>query len=347
MRAWLAKAGILNTGHYIYDIDREKLEELVGFGTEEVLQLDELTEEQAAFLKALTLIDPDGEIPNSVVRKVAESAYGVNISQSNISRRTLDPLQDQGYIEWEHKNGKPNPIRTTEKFDAELLKPVLDDVSERTGVPRDVLRMSFSEIEDDLDSDSTFKKGTALETLTIKLGRLLGLEFVGWRVRGRKTGNSEVDVVFDQVDTTFNRWQIQCKNIKKQVEAKQVAREVGITRVLQTNTLLIVARGGVSPDAHRFAAQVMKHENISILFLTDEDLSESDDREDRLLTTLKQKSRRVQRLKKLDESDFLEASESGVSSDDEKSALTEYQDEIEKHVPESDSTTLGDFDSDI
>lgn len=350
MRGWLSKAGLINTGSHIYDIDRTKLEQLVGVSSEEILDLDDLDPNQEAFLKALTLIDPDGKIRNSVVRKVAEKAYGVDISQSNIGRRTLDPLQDLSYIEWEHRDGKPNRVWTTDKFDDEVLKPVLDDVSERTSVPRHVLRDSFRDIEERLDSDSTFKKGVALETLTIKIGRLLGLDFVGWRVRGRKTGASEVDVIFDDVGKTFNRWQIQCKNTKKELRTKHIAREVGITRMLQTNTLLMVARGGVSQEAQRFATQVMRHENLSILFLTEEDLTELDKRSDRLFEKLEGESGRIRRLKRLESRDMIEKNEDNEIITHEEEALEEFQEEIEKHREESEENqedaSLYDFSED-
>ena len=336
----------MNTGTHFYDIDRTKLEKLAGVSSEELLNLDELESQQEAFLKALTLIDPDTKIRNSVVRKIAEEAYGVNISQSNISRRTLNPLKELGYINWEHRDGKPNRVWTTDEFDAEVLKPVLEDVSERTGVPRHVLRDSFEKIEGRLDSDSTFKKGVALETLTIKIGRLLGLSFVGWRVRGRKTGASEVDVVFDDVGETFNRWQIQCKNTKKEIRTKHIAREVGITRMIQTNTLLMVARGGVSQEAQRFATQVMRNENISILFLTEEDLTELDERSDKLLEKLEGESGRVRRLKQLEKKDMIKKTEENEIVSREEEALEEYQEELERHAGESDKkseSSLSDF----
>jgi hypothetical protein len=329
MRGWLSKAGLMNTGTHVYNMDKTKLEKLVGMTSEELLELDDLEEQQEAFLKTLTLINPEEKIRNSTVRKIAEEAYGVDISQSNIGRRTLDPLEELGYINWEHRNGKPNRVWTTEKFNSKVLRPVMEDVSERTGVPRHVLRDSFEDIEERLDSDSAFEKGVALETLTIKLGRLLGLDFVGWRVRGRKTGASEVDVVFDDVGKTFNRWQIQCKNTKSEIRTKHVAREVGITRMLQTNTLLVVARGGVSQEARRFATQVMRHENLAIFFLTEDDLSEFDERSDKLLERLKSESGQVHRLKRLERRDMIEKTEKNEIISSEEEALEEYQEELE------------------
>ena len=327
MRAWLSEAGVVNKGTHRYDIDRTRIEELIGVDSEDIVELDGLTEQQQAFLRALALIDPPEEVKSRTVKRIAEKAYGVDISQSNISRRTLDPLEEAGYIEWEHVSGKPNLIKTTDKFDGKILKPVLDDLSERVGVPRHVLRLSFEEVMEELDSDSTHEKGVALETLTVKTGRLLGLEFVGWRVRGRKTGGSEVDVVMDEIDTTFNRWQIQCKNTKSQLESKQIAREVGIARILQTNTILMIARGGVSQDAKQYANQVMRHENISIMFLTGGDIEELDENTDHLLTVLRGEARRIHNIKRLDRRE-VEQEDTMDLIDREDEALEDFEEEL-------------------
>lgn len=341
MRAWMSKAGVINTGTHHYDIDRSKIEELIGVDSEDMLELDSLEDHQQAFLRALALIDPDGPIKNSVVKAVAEEAYDVDISQSNISRRTLNPLKDAGYIDWTHTSGKPNLVKPTEQFESEVLKPILEDVADRVGIPRSVLRLSFDEIQQQMDSKSTHEKGVALETLTVKLGRLLGLDFAGWRVRGRKTGGSEVDVVMDDIGVTFNRFQIQCKNIQSQLETKHVAREVGIARMLQTNTILMVARAGVSPDARLYANRVMRHENLSVMFLTGDDLDELDQNEDHLLTTLRGEARRIRNLKRLKEGE-VESDEDEEMADRESEALEQFADDIEAARSQSQGS-LDDF----
>lgn len=345
MRAWMSKAGIVNTGTHYYDINRTRIEELIGVGSEDILELDGLSEEQQAFLRALALVNPaDGRIKNKVVKQIAEEAYGVDISQSNISRRTLDPLEEAGYIEWEHVDGKANWVETTDQFDAEVLKPILDDLAARTGVPRHVLRQSFEDVLDDLDADSTHEKGVALETLAVKIGRLLGLNFVGWRVRGRKTGGSEVDVIFDDIGQLFNRVQIQCKNIQSQLETKHIAREVGISRMLQTNTILMIARGGVSGDARQFANRIMRHENIAIMFLTGDDIKDLDTDTTHLLHVLRGESRRISNLKRLGEAEYVEGEDEEEVVNREEDVLEEYQEEIEKYHDETgEDASLDDF----
>ncbi|MFB6187326.1 MAG: restriction endonuclease, partial [Halobacteriaceae archaeon] len=202
-------------------------------------------------------------------------------------------------------------------------------------------RLSFEEVMEELDSDSTHEKGVALETLTVKTGRLLGLEFVGWRVRGRKTGGSEVDVVMDEISTTFTRWQIQCKNTKSQLESKQIAREVGIARILQTNTILMIARGGVSQDAKRYANQVMRHENISIMFLEGDDIEELDENTDHLLTVLRGEARRIHNIKRLDKQE-VEQEDAMDLIDREDEALDEFEEELD-FTEEEDQPSLDEY----
>lgn len=349
MRAWMSKAGIINTNTHHYDIDRTKIEELIGLDEEVALDLDELDANERAFLRALALVNPDGQIDNSVVKRLAEEAYGVDISQSKIGTNLLDPLEEKGFIQWEHRNGKPNLVEQGDRFESEVLVPVLENLAERSDVPRRVLRKSYGELLDEMDSDDTYEKGMALETLSVKLGRMLGLELVGWRVRGRETGGSEVDVVMDELGLTYSRVQIQCKNIKGKLQTKHIAREVGISRTLQTNTILMIAKGGVTTDAKRFANRIMHQENLAIMFLTGEDIEEIDDNPDHLRNVLRGETRRIHNRKRLGERDMVEEDEDDDAPDevDEEAVLDEFEDEIrdatvETEGEQSDLTDLFD-----
>jgi len=155
------EAGLVNTGTHRYEIEWSKVEDLTGMTSDELLDLDGLTDEQRAFLHTLAILDPDGYIQNTAVRKVAEEIHGIDISQSKVSDLTLNPLEELGYIEWENPSevtGKPNLVKTTDQFDAEVLDPVLEDVADRIGIPRHVLRLSFEEVTEQLDSKSTYEK---------------------------------------------------------------------------------------------------------------------------------------------------------------------------------------------
>lgn len=343
MRAWLSKADLINTRSPVYKIDDVAVENIVGIGETDLLELENLDKEPETFLRALALINPSKPIRNSVVRKVAESAYGVQIEQSNISKNTLDPLEELGYITWEHRSGSPNRVETTDKFDAEVLKPVLDDLAERVGVPRSVLRQPFDDVLEQMDSGSTYERGMALETLSIKLGRMMGLEFVAWRLRGQSTDGAEVDVIMDRVGTMYSRCQIRCKNTKKELDRAYVEREVGVTQTLQTNTLIMVARGGVSSEAREFANRVMNYGSISILFITGDVLANLDDRPDQLFAQLRQETNRIKRIKQNNLIDHDASEDIEEVAEREAEALEEYQEDLEEYQPDYTERTLDEY----
>jgi len=302
MRGWLAEADLINTRTHHIKIDWEKLDRLVGVDRESRLRISGLSEAQQAFLKTLAAINPDKPIPNNEVRDLAEDAHDVYIDHKSTTSDILDPLQDAGFIEYESTvdvTGKASVVSLTDKFDAEVLDPVMENIVERSGVPRSVLRQSFSEIREQMDSDLAPVKGQALEALAIKIGLLLHLNFVGWRVRGTETGGAEVDVVMDWAGVGFTRWQIQCKNTQKRLRTKHVAKEVGLARMLQSNIILMISRSDVVPDAQQYAKKIIRDENLTILFLTGNDLDDLEENPSKLTEAIKKQTQEVHRLKSL------------------------------------------------
>lgn len=309
MRGWLAQADLINTRTHHININWEKLDELVGIDSQERLELSGLSEAQEAFLRALAAIDPDVPIQNNKVRELAEDAYDVYIDSKSITSKVLDPLEEAGFIEYEatvEYTGKPSAVMFTEKFESEVLDPILDNISDRSGVPRKVLRLSFDEIREQMDADLNFLKGQALEALAIKIGLMLDLTFAGWRIRGTETGGAEVDVVMDSTGTGFSRWQIQCKNTQNRLRTKHVAKEVGMARMLQSNVILMISRSDVVPAARRYAKKVMTTENLTILFLNGDDLEELEESPEHLSGSLKRQTQQVHQLKQLRDEDQID-----------------------------------------
>lgn len=302
MRGWLAQADLINTRTHHIKVNWEKLDDLVGIDSQERLELSGLSESQEAFLRALATIDPEDPIQNNKVRELAEDAYGVYLDSKSITSKVLDPLEEAGFIEYKatvQHTGKPSTVTFTDKFEAEVLEPILNNVSDRSGVPRKVLRLSFDEIREQMDADLNFLKGQALEALAIKIGLMLDLTFAGWRIRGTETGGAEVDVVMDSTGTGFSRWQIQCKNTQNRLRTKHVAKEVGMARMLQSNVILMISRSDVVPDARRYAKKVMATENLTILFLNGDDLEELEESPEHLSASLKRQTQQVHQLKQL------------------------------------------------
>jgi hypothetical protein len=348
MRGWLNKVGIIGTGRN-YDVGWDVIEDLIGVDSEALLDLSGLTVEQRAFLRALARIDPRKSMPNSIVGDIAENAYGVSIPKKSVVKDVLKPLQDAGYIEYKNPSdvsGKPNLVTATDKFENKVLVPLLDDVDERVGVPRHILRTSFEEVREQMDADSKHERGLALEVLAVKMGRLLGLDFEGWHVRGRNTGGAEVDVVMDSTDVSFARWQIQCKNTKSKLRTSHVKEEVGVARMLQSNVILMVARSGVASDARQYASRVMYRDNLTIMFVSGEDLLTLDEDPSHLLTVLRRETRRIERLKQLTERDMVEVGEDEERVNREEETLEEYQEVIEEYrnPDEEEQGQLSDFD---
>ncbi len=302
MRGWLAEADLINTQTSYIEVDWKKVNDIVGVDSEARLELSGLPDAQQAFLKTLASLAPDEPIPNNEVRDMAEKAHGVYIDHKSTTSQILDPLADAGFIEYKstvNVTGKPSVVELTDKFEAEILEPVLENVSEHSGVPRDVLRQSFDTIREQMDSEKKHVKGRALEALAIKIGFLLDLDFVDWQLRGIETGGAEVDVVMDSVEIDFSRWQIQCKNTNKKIRTKHVAKEVGLSRMLQSNIILMIGRSGIVPDARRFAKKVMQDQNLTILFLTGDDLDKMEESPSHLADTLSTQTREIHRLKRL------------------------------------------------
>lgn len=298
MRAWLAKAGLVNTGVHIYEIDDDRVAELAGVSSSELEALGQLTSEQLAFLRTLAIVNPSDSVPNNGVRRAAQEAFGVEIRQSNIGHRILDPLAELGYIKWEHNEGAPNTVRTTDQFIADVLNPVLARVSERVGMPRSALRTSFSELESHLQSEtSDTSVGDVIETAVVKFGYLLDLEFVGWVARA--PDEADMTAAFDRTRMTVDRWQLTFVRTDSPVTEEHVSRAVGMAEPVGATTILIVSRQGVTNGARRRAAQTMLRSRTTILTITVDDFAELDDSPDILRDTVQsevEQARRVQSI---------------------------------------------------
>ncbi|QIB75221.1 hypothetical protein G3I44_13565 [Halogeometricum borinquense] len=342
MRGWLYKADVIqNLRSPSYDINWTKIEDLTGANSDLILELSDLTGEQQAYLRALAIIDPDGEIEGTKVREVAESEFEIEIDQNSIVGNVLDPLEEAGYLTHDKPTrGKPRVVEPTDKFESEVVSPLLDDLADYVGAPRSALRKSFAELLEELDEGTKYERGVALEVLAIKIGRLLNLDYTAWRARGRNTSGNEVDVVMDSVDLTFQRWQIQCKNTKSKLSIDEVTREVGISRRLKTDVILIIGREGVTSDARRFADLTMSDENLTIVFLDDQDIMRLDQSPEHLINKLQGEARRAKSFKRLGDGQMVEVSERMVSDEDEEEVEeTDVDDLLDNEQPSLDEYT--------
>ena len=137
------------------------------------------------------------------------------------------------------------------------------------------LKKGFNEILMEARSADCHVACLALEALALKLMRLVGMTYVTTRLRASGTGWAEVDLIFESTRLAFSRWQIQCRNTRR-VTLDDVAKEVGLTRFLKSNVIVVVTTGEIGPGARRYANRIMQDSNLAIVMLDGGDLAAID-----------------------------------------------------------------------
>lgn len=298
MRQWLEQAGTVNG----WVPNTERIELLLGgISSAEIDLYAALTPTQRAFAKAFARLDQDVALSNKVAA-YATQLYGVEFPEGGLPQSTLFALRDIGLIECEKttsgQGAKPYVVRPTIKLRNEYLEPILNAVEQSVGSQyRTLIRMPFSQILAGLKSDSRHEKGLALEALAFYLGRLLMLDFVQWRLRSAQTGGAELDVIMENRNLVFSRWQIQCKN-SNQATLEDIAREVGIAQVIKSNVILIITTGRIGAAAIRFAETVMRETNLYIALLNGQDLNRINSNPSDIMEILSQQAEGAMKLKR-------------------------------------------------
>ncbi len=191
-------------------------------------------------------------------------------------------------------------VAPTEKLMNELVEPMLRRLATQAD-PKAValLRQPLREILPDLDNSDTHVAGLALEAVALNLMRLLNMDYVATRLRGAETGGVEVDLVCQSTRLVFTRWQIQCKNAAR-MSIDDVAREVGLTHLLNSSAVIVVTTGTVDPEARRYADQVMADSNLAIVLIDGADLKAIAVNPTRIVDIFEREARHAMELKKLE-----------------------------------------------
>lgn len=274
MRQWLELAGLVEPGKWV--ANPSTLKKLLGqMDNAEIDTYAQLTREQKAFALAFARMNVDVAQSNKVAN-YATTLYGVEFPEGGLPQSTLFALRDAGLITCEKTTGgqgaKPYLVRPTDKLKNELLEPIFKAIEESVGVQyRRLIRMPLSEILVGLEKESKNEKGQALEALAFYVGRLIGLQFVKWRLRSSETGGAELDVIMESASLLFSRWQIQCKNSSK-ATLEDIAKEVGLAAIIKSNVIMVVTTGTIGPAARRFASEVMKETNHQVVLVQKEHL---------------------------------------------------------------------------
>ena len=346
MRRWLGEAEILNTGSPYYDIDTSRLNEILGLTTAELDALEELTDEQRAFLRAFAILNPDDPIENTEVRRLATNIHDRRIPQGKITENILQPLEAAGYLEITSQRGSPNLIEPTETFDAEILEPILKQYAERTGIPRAALRLNFTELENALDRGSSSEKQTALTALGVRIGRQLGLEYVGRRTDDSGTSEATTDVIMDDANLTLTRWLIHCSDSNSKVTPTQIASVTTTARITNANTILYVARSGFREDAAQMAARIMQNEPYTILTLSEQPDPAFDDNPAALNEALESQLHSIRRTKEIPDNGPFRGRSFGIEEDSDasQSMIQGFENDFDRfQESDSESRDLTDF----
>jgi site-specific DNA-methyltransferase (cytosine-N4-specific) len=302
MRLWLAKAGIFVGERW--QVNEVRVQEVLGVASDEFDILAHFTEEQRAFLRALAntgIVTPQ---PANEIARLASATYGVKFPEKSLPGLVLNELENAGYITTQKttsgRGAKPFLVTPTAKLKAEVVNPLLDQLERQTDPRlRDLLRKSLTDILAELTSPDRHIAGLALEALGFKLMRLLDMDYVATRLRGRATGGAEVDLIFESSRLVYARWQVQCKNTGR-VSLDDVAKEVGLTHMLKSNAIVMVSTGDISGEARRYANKVMQDSNLAIVMLDKGDLEKITQRASSIVDVFEREAKHAMRLKALD-----------------------------------------------
>lgn len=227
---------------------------------------------------------------------------GRRLDRANLPKAFLDPLKAAGLIEYETRGtagGKTSRLRTTADFDANVVRPFIENAVHSLDAPLTAYyRRRPEDIKAGLSSRDSATKGQALEALAVWVMRLLGLRFVAWRRRAAETAYAEVDVLLAGViGFVPTRWQVQCKNTPtRAVRLEDVAREVGLSLVTKANFTLIFANARVTESARSYAQEVMRHTALTVMMLDGSDLAALLDSPGRMASLLRREADVASRL---------------------------------------------------
>jgi site-specific DNA-methyltransferase (cytosine-N4-specific) len=288
----------------LWQVNEERLQEVLGTNPDEMHVLGKFTPNQRAFLLALANSGISDPQPANQITKLAEATYGVTFPEKSLPKEVLNALAEAGYITISKTTGgrgaKPFDVTPTDKLVAEVVVPLLDQLKDQTDHKLlELLRKPLNEIINELNSYDRYTSGLALEALAFKLMRLLGMDYLATRLRAQATGGAEVDLLFESARLVYSRWQVQCKNTTR-VALDDVAKEVGLTHFLKSNVIVIVSTGIIGTEARRYANKVMNDSNLCIVMVDKADLDGIIANPSYIVDVFNREAKLAMSLKKLD-----------------------------------------------
>lgn len=267
MRAWLARAGVLNAKG-TYAVNKERLEELLG---ERSKLLFGLTLAEAEFVfgaRALTLQTGVEELSAAEVADYAETRSPDLRFRRKALGNLLEGLERRGLVQATGKRSGKGGTKLIFKLQWQgiaLSEEELRGALSQAGFLLTDLE-PIAQVLERLATGSTYEQGRAGEMLAIHVCLMLGLRNVVWRQRAP---HAEIDLVADRVvGLAYQRWTVQVKNTAGDLSSDRVAREIGAAAGTGvTHVLFVAPRASLSKPARGEALHRSRLTPLHVLHL--------------------------------------------------------------------------------
>lgn len=271
IRQWLEASGLVSDDWKVNDA---ALTALIGVGSGFFKVWNGLTRAQRVFAKqakSLDLARPGAWLQVRQVKRLCETAHSRSIfPEGKLREKVVVPLVSVGLLEargtGEGRGGDSGEISVCDALRNLTIELPAEGMS---GIPsdlRDKLSTPLEDIFHDLENSSTYTRGLALELLSLRLVRDVGLFPVCFRERTSKTQEAEVDLIAQGVHLHYSRWLVQCKNTAS-VEVSDIAKEVGMAVVLKAQVILMVTTGTFRRTVQIYANGLATSSNLQAILI--------------------------------------------------------------------------------
>jgi site-specific DNA-methyltransferase (cytosine-N4-specific) len=191
-------------------------------------------------------------------------------------------------------------VSLTEKSRRLLIEPRLVHSRVCVGsVLADKLALPMRQILQELRSADLHTRGLALDAIALKLMGLLDVNSVTTHLHGVSTGGAEARWIFQSTRLVFSRWQVVCKNTAR-VSLDDVAKEVGLARLLKSNVIVVVSTGEIGSSARAYANRVMADSNLCIVLINGADLAAIERNPPTIVDVFQREAAQAMRLKPIE-----------------------------------------------
>lgn len=271
IRQWLEVSGLVSDDWKVNDT---ALTALIGVGSGFLQVWNGLTRAQRVFAKQAKSLDVSNTgdwLQVRQIKRLCETAHGRSIfPEGKLREKVIAPLVSVGMLEVRGTGGGRGGD-SGEACVCDALRNLNIELPAEgmSGIPndlRDKLSTPLSDIFHNLEHSSTHIRGLALELLSLRLVRDIGLFPVCFRERTSKTQEAEVDLIAQGVHLHYSRWLVQCKNTAS-VEVSDIAKEVGMAVVLKAQVILMVTTGTFRRTVQIYANGLATSSNLQAILI--------------------------------------------------------------------------------